>query len=153
MTSTKKVDVNPQDNHDWQDTQAQPSGGNDNYHNDNTYTETQPYYHDEPAQTEPPYQPPATTTTAVIKARSLKIETNYEYNDVKINVGSTAQLKAVVGPSNAVNKSVIWQSNRPDIAEVDSNGNVHGISSGKAIITVRVADNSAITASCMVTVN
>lgn len=153
VTSTKKVDVNPQDNHDWQDTQAQPSGGNDNYHNDNTYTETQPYYHDEPAQTESPYQPPATTTTAVIKARSLKIETIYEYNDVKINVGSTAQLKAVVGPSNAVNKSVIWQSNRPDIAEVDSNGNVHGISSGKAIITVRVADNSAITASCMVTVN
>ncbi|MFR8295128.1 MAG: hypothetical protein ACLVAU_13280 [Ruminococcus sp.] len=47
-------------------------------------------------------EPPLSTACnnynlAVIKARSLKIEAIYEYNDVKINVGSTAQLKAVVG--------------------------------------------------------
>lgn len=149
-TTTKAVETASPVTQPTQDNQS-PSTENRN-DNNYTYTETHTEYHPEPIQTELPYQPPA-TTTAVVKARSLKIETNYEYNDVKINVGSSAQLTAVVGPSNAIDKSVTWESNRPDIAEVDSSGNVRGISSGKAIITVRISDNSAITASCMVTVS
>ena len=55
-------------------------------------------------------------------------------------------------PDNAINKNVKWESNRPDIATVDSNGNVTAVSKGKAIITATTEDKG-LKASCMITVS
>ena len=62
------------------------------------------------------------------------------------------QLKATVTPSNA-NPSVIWKSDKEDVAIVDKNGNVTPKGVGTATITCTSVDNSQKTATCTVTVN
>ena len=107
-----------------------------------------------PAETkdynEPAYAPPQTTgathnepahaetTTTQARVYSIKLATEFEYNDVQIKVGEHTQLRAEVKPDNAVNKNVKWESNRPDIATVDSNGRVTAVAKGKAIISNHV---------------
>lgn len=99
--------------------------------------------HNEPAQAE--------TTTTQARVYSIKLATEFEYNDVQIKVGEHTQLRAEVKPDNAVNKNVKWESNRPDIATVDSNGRVTAVAKGKAIISA-VTEDKGLQASCMVTV-
>lgn len=99
--------------------------------------------HNEPAQAE--------TTTTQARVYSIKLTTEFEYNDVQIKVGEHTQLRAEVKPDNAVNKNVKWESNRPDIATVDSNGRVTAVAKGKAIISA-VTEDKGLQASCMVTV-
>ncbi len=62
------------------------------------------------------------------------------------------QLKATVTPSNA-NPSVIWKSDKKDVAIVDKNGNVTPTGVGTATITCTSEDNPQKTATCTVTVN
>jgi uncharacterized protein YjdB len=62
------------------------------------------------------------------------------------------QLKATVTPSNA-NPSVIWKSDKEDVAIVDKNGNVTPKGVGTATITCTSVDNPKKTATCTVTVN
>ena len=62
----------------------------------------------------------------------------------------TAQLKATVTPANATNPFLYWQSSDPFIASVDGSGLVTIHKKGKAVITVRSADDSGKTASCQV---
>jgi len=64
----------------------------------------------------------------------------------------TAQLKATVTPANATNPFLYWQSSDPFIASVDGSGLVTIHKKGKAVITVRSADDSGKTASCEVEV-
>lgn len=59
-------------------------------------------------------------------------------------------LKPVITPVNATDKSVIWESNAPDIVSVDNDGIVKGKSNGTAIITATTSNGLA--ASCTVTV-
>ena len=99
--------------------------------------------HNEPAQAE--------TTTTQARVYFIKLATEFEYNDVQIKVGEHTQLRAEVKPDNAVNKNVKWESNRPDIATVDSNGRVTAVAKGKAIISA-VTEDKGLQASCMVTV-
>ena len=99
--------------------------------------------HNEPAQAE--------TTTTQARVYSIKFTTEFEYNDVQIKIGEHTQLRAEVKPDNAVNKNVKWESNRPDIATVDSNGRVTAVAKGKAIISA-VTEDKGLQASCMVTV-
>jgi hypothetical protein len=99
--------------------------------------------HNEPAQAE--------TTTTQARVYSIKLTTEFEYNDVQIKIGEHTQLRAEVKPDNAVNKNVKWESNRSDIATVDSNGRVTAVAKGKAIISA-VTEDKGLQASCMVTV-
>ena len=62
----------------------------------------------------------------------------------------TAQLKATVTPANATNPFLYWQSSDPFIASVDGSGLVTIHKKGKAVITVRSAEDSGKTASCQV---
>ena len=64
----------------------------------------------------------------------------------------TAQLKATVTPANATNPFLYWQSSDPFIASVDGSGLVTIHKKGKAVITVRSADDSGKTASCEIEV-
>ena len=54
-----------------------------------------------------------------------------------LNKGETGKLTAQTGPESAVNKTVLWESDHPEIANVDADGNVTAISGGKATITAK----------------
>lgn len=68
-----------------------------------------------------------------------------------LNEGATLQLMATVLPEDCDNKNVIWASNNPSVATVDSNGLVttHGV--GTATITAITADGSNLSTTCTVT--
>ena len=128
-------------------------GGNDNDYNEPEQTTVQTTVETTKAttkettkattvETEPPY----------INVRGLKIECDFENNQVTLKPGETTTLKAVISPDNANNKELKWESNKEDIATVDSKGKVKAVSKGKAIITVKSVDNTSVTASIMITV-
>lgn len=66
-------------------------------------------------------------------------------------VGESQTLTAKINPSNAANKKVSWFSTNPDVATVDQNGKVTGISEGETTITVITQDGGK-TDACKVTV-
>lgn len=57
-----------------------------------------------------------------------------------IKTNNTAKLTATVTPENATNKAVVWTSDNEEVAAVDSEGNVTGMSTGIAEITAQTAD-------------
>ncbi|GED62721.1 Ig-like domain-containing protein [Lysinibacillus fusiformis] len=78
-------------------------------------------------------------------AESLKL--NKE--TLELTTGSSETLVATVTPDSA---GLIWTSSDPEIASVDSNGNVIGKKVGKVTITVATTDGSNLTATAEVTV-
>lgn len=96
--------------------------------------------------------PTTTTKITVVHADTIRIESDFENNNITLNINEKTQLKAVVLPENAVDRSVTWTSNKSEICEVDSTGRVTAKAKGKAIITAKTADGG-LSASCMVTVN
>ena len=70
--------------------------------------------------------------------------------DLALDVNDTEKLTATVNPNDATNKTVTWKSDKPEIVEVDSNGNVTAKAAGTATITATVDGKSV---SCKVTVN
>ena len=65
--------------------------------------------------------------------------------------GATRNLRAIVMPTNAVNKAVTWSSNNEAVATVSSTGVVTPISEGIAIIEVKTVDGGY-TDSCIINV-
>lgn len=61
-------------------------------------------------------------------------------NDIEIYKGETILLSAEVLPANANNKNVLWSSNDPNIATVNSSGTVTAIQGGNCIITATTED-------------
>ena len=57
-------------------------------------------------------------------------------------VGSTEKVTATVLPSNATNKSVVWQSSNTAIARINSAGLITAVGVGEATITVIASDNA-----------
>ena len=68
-----------------------------------------------------------------------------------LNEGSTLQLTATVLPEECYNKTVIWASNNPSVATVNSIGLVTTHSVGTATITAQTTDGSNLTTTCTVT--
>ena len=71
--------------------------------------------------------------------------------DITLTKNDTEQLTATVAPANASNKKLNWKSSNPEVAVVDSDGNVNPKSGGTAVITVTSEDGNK-TATCTVTV-
>lgn len=69
---------------------------------------------------------------------------------LSISEGSNYTLTAMITPSDATNKSLIWRSDNEKVAIV-SNGKVNGVSEGIATITVTTEDGNY-SATCKVTV-
>ena len=63
-------------------------------------------------------------------------------------VGESFILSPVVTPTNATNKMLSFTSSNPDIAKVDSEGKITGISVGEATITIKAKDGSSVSAQC-----
>lgn len=72
-----------------------------------------------------------------------------DQNSVSLDIGSTVELAATVGPGNAIDKGVIWSSSDTSVATVDNSGLVTVVGPGTAVITVRTVVGN-ITAACVV---
>lgn len=144
--ATAEMNTKPAETRDYNEPAYAPPQTTDATHNEPAYAppQTTAATHNEPAQAE--------TTTTQARVYSIKLATEFEYNDVQIKVGEHTQLRAEVKPDNAVNKNVKWESNRPEIATVDSNGRVTAVAKGKAIISA-VTEDKGLKASCMITVS
>lgn len=143
--ATAEMNTKPAETRDYNEPAYAPPQTTGATHNEPAYAppQTTAATHNEPAHAE--------TTTTQARVYSIKLATDFDYNDVQIKVGKHTQLRAEVKPDNAVNKNVKWESNRPDIATVDSNGRVTAVAKGKAIISA-VTEDKGLQASCMVTV-
>ncbi|MBE5967735.1 MAG: Ig domain-containing protein [Lachnospiraceae bacterium] len=74
------------------------------------------------------------------------------FTEKAIRIGDKFDLDASVSPSDATNQKITWVSSNPDIATVNKNGLVEGLTAGIAKITAKV-EGETITATCVVTVN
>lgn len=71
--------------------------------------------------------------------------------DITMNVGETTKLKAEVWPTDADNKSVIWNSDNEDVAKVSSDGIVTAVKAGKTKVYATTQANN-LKAECEITV-
>ena len=62
----------------------------------------------------------------------------------EVYVGDQIQIKATVGPDNAVDKTLVYTSSNALVATVNADGNVTFLSAGETTITVRCKYNPAI---------
>ncbi|WP_051226536.1 Ig-like domain-containing protein [Butyrivibrio sp. MC2013] len=70
----------------------------------------------------------------------------------KLGVGNVKTLAMSVKPVLADKSKVEWFSSNPEIATVDYNGNVRGLSEGSVVITARTSDGTGKKASCKIKV-
>ena len=87
-----------------------------------------------------------------IKYISLVSKIELSQKAVELVRNTTCQLTALVLPDNADERSVVWASNRTDVATVDENGLVTAAGLGNAVITATATDGSDVQAACEVTV-
>ncbi|MGG0847992.1 Ig-like domain-containing protein [Peribacillus simplex] len=73
-------------------------------------------------------------------------------SSLSLVVNRTEQLRATVNPSTAVNKSVSWTTSNPEIATVDTKGNVKARKAGSATLTATANGDASIKKSIQVTV-
>ena len=72
--------------------------------------------------------------------------------NLKIRKNHTAQLSAIVAPTDATNASFIWSSSNEDVAKVSEDGVISAIAPGDAVIKATSQDGSQVEASCQVKV-
>lgn len=75
---------------------------------------------------------------SIVKASSISLDKT----SLNIKVGDSYQLKATIYPATTTDKTVTWNSNNPEVATVDNNGNVRAIEVGNAVITVKTGSVS-----------
>jgi hypothetical protein len=91
----------------------------------------------------------ASCNVTVLQDQAESIQLNV--TTAGLNEGSTLQLTATVLPEECGNKTVMWASNNPSVATVDSNGLVTTHSVGTATITAITTDGSNLSTTCTVT--
>lgn len=72
--------------------------------------------------------------------------------DPTIGKGKTTQVVAEIRPVNATNRELVWSSSNQEIATVDSNGVVKGVSRGVVTITAKTTDGRVV-ASTTITID
>lgn len=76
-----------------------------------------------------------TVSADVVSVTGVTLNTN----ELQLNTGDKAALKATITPDNATNKGIVWTSSNTKVAKV-VNGNVTAIGNGSAIITATTKD-------------
>lgn len=70
-----------------------------------------------------------------------------------LRVGDTADLTAIVAPTNASDKSVAWSSSSPTIVSVDAaTGHVKALAMGSGTVTITATATNGKTDNCLITV-
>lgn len=80
------------------------------------------------------------------------VQIKFEESPVTIALGETKKLNVIFNPVNATNKELDWVSAKTSVVEVDKEGNILGVSEGKAIVSAKTKDGSNLTINCVVTV-
>ena len=88
-----------------------------------------------------------TVLQGIVLAESIRLNVT----TAGLNEGATLQLSATVLPEDCDNKTVLWSSDNPSVATVDSNGLVTTHSVGTATITAMTTDGSNLSTTCTVT--
>ena len=65
-------------------------------------------------------------------------------NNSTIEAGSTIQINAIIEPSNATNRDLVWESSDTSVATVDNKGVVKGLKSGTVTITAKTKDGKVV---------
>lgn len=95
------------------------------------------------------YDPFDLTCNVTVENTVINVESIYlTQSALTMDVGQTKVITAVISPSNATDKTVVWTSNDPSVAAVVG-GQVSAIAPGTAVITATAGNASA---SCIVTV-
>lgn len=90
--------------------------------------------------------------SAMSEAQLIKSVSLSTGNTVKLAVGMTKQVITTITPTDAANPNLVWTSYNPEIATVENNGTIHGISQGQATLTVRQEGNLGALETVIVTV-
>ncbi len=94
----------------------------------------------------------ATCTVTVIAKRIEPSGIEIDQTSATIEKDETLQLNATVEPEGAEYSELVWSSSDETVATVDSYGTVTAKSMGTAVITVSLADDPTLSATCIVTV-
>lgn len=82
-----------------------------------------------------------------------QIELNDEFKKgIAVGVGDAYQAACTVLPRRALDRTVHWESDRPSIATVDTNGLIKGVSDGTATVTVTCNADASVKATFTVEV-
>lgn len=88
-----------------------------------------------------------------VKAKTILIANlGLSANSQTIAVGGSFQLKAIILPENASNKTINWTSTNPEVAQVNTSGLVTANAEGTTQIIATTSDGSNLSAICNVTV-
>ncbi len=84
-----------------------------------------------------------------VEATGIKMSTS-----LILDVNQTFQLTASIVPNGVTHgRELAWSSSNPDVAKVDSEGNITAISVGSTTITATIKSRPSISAACNVTVD
>ena len=84
------------------------------------------------------------TCSVTVKEKPIPVKgISLSYASSKLVKGEKLQLSAEVYPQNATNKRISWSSDKPEIAQVDENGLVSGISAGVVHIIAVTEDGDS----------
>ncbi|MCM1529449.1 MAG: Ig-like domain-containing protein [Alistipes sp.] len=106
--------------------------------------------------TEPPVTPVTTVTTEAPPVTAPADDVtgiNIGNDEIEISIGEKYTVSAEVVPDTAKNKKLTWLSRSEDVAVVDENGCITGVSAGVTVVTVKSDENPDIKANIVVTVN
>ncbi len=87
----------------------------------------------------------------VFVSNPLATSITLDKEQASVRVRKSIKLNATIAPGNAV-QTVKWSSAADNIATVDSEGNVYGVSPGKVAIIAAVTDETRLYTICVVTV-
>lgn len=105
--------------------------------------------------------------TAKVRVESVENSKIYDYFSVAVGVqkitidsypkvlfiGETGTIKGTVLPASAKNKKVVFSSSNTGVVQVNEKGNVKGVATGSAVITVSSVENPNVKATCKITVS
>lgn len=79
-------------------------------------------------------------------------ELRMDNRSMTVDTGDDMQLTATILPYDADNKSIVWSSDNPDVADVNGKGVVTGVKAGQTVIRA-TSEDEGISDFCVVTVN
>lgn len=92
------------------------------------------------------------TAECRVRVYQTVTELRMDNRSVTVDTGEDIQLTATILPYDADNKSIVWSSDNPDVADVNGKGVVTGVKAGQTVIRA-TSEDEGISDFCVVTVN